>query len=680
MALGGRHAFYPYIDGLRAVSIISVVLFHLYARILPGGFAGVDIFFTISGFVVSSSLHAYKVESFRNLLAFFYARRFRRIVPALLLVLLVTSAVSTMFSPAPYLSRYTQDVGRAAFFGYSNIALARGIDYFSPLGQFNPFTHTWSLAVEEQFYVIFPFTFFALRRTGHISRRALAALLALCLASFIYGLMESRFSFSLGFYSSLARFWEIGSGVALYAALAASGRFDAPVGRENRLATAVGATLIALAFVLGTEDLYPVPGAVPAVGGALLILYGLQGAVPASPVARLLTRPAMLWIGAISYSLYLWHWPIFVMFRWTVGFGSLTNKLMALALAIAAATASYYLVERPLRRAALLQPARRAIPVALIALVIGWKLAGGLLGPKSWIALSTVNRNLRDWTPSMTLLPPTEDGCRVVHESHTVGPLTRLTVTREGCDRKAAPHVLFVLGDSHALAYADMFDLFALATGVRVERYDLLGCSFLQLEPLSDRCRPIEFDAVTDIAARIAPGDVLFTPSLRVPRFVNEWDEKQQETDSYFRRIGDEREETFAQAVSLLAKIARPGVRIVFELPKPVFRIPLFRCVDWFNRSNPVCAPGSEMDRAFFEKFRAPVVDFVSGLQARFPELSVWDATPYLCSQDTCSMWRDGKPMFFDGDHVSAYADRVLYPEFRREMARYGLGEAAAGE
>ena len=156
-----RSIYYPYIDGLRAIAVISVVLYHLKDSYLPGGFSGVDVFFVISGFVVSISMANFKGRNFFTFVTTFYARRMKRILPALLFCVLMTGLFAALFIPGSWLSDTNQKTGLFALFGLSNFILAAtGNDYFSPKTDFNPFTHTWSLGVEEQFYFIFPLLFF----------------------------------------------------------------------------------------------------------------------------------------------------------------------------------------------------------------------------------------------------------------------------------------------------------------------------------------------------------------------------------------------------------------------------------------------------------------------------------------------------------------------------------------
>jgi peptidoglycan/LPS O-acetylase OafA/YrhL len=226
---GARTEYLPYIDGLQAVAVVSVFLYHLNANLLPGGFTGVDIFFVISGLVISGSVNGLEGISFGRFLANFYSRRLFRIAPALIVCLIVTALALDLFVPFARLSLANQKAGLAAFFGFSNYVLARSDnDYFSPRVDFNPFTHTWSLAVEEQFYLLFPCLFIAWL-WGR--RQASAALFTVALiASFVCAWWLSSTNPTQAFYFGASRFWELAAGVLLFQYMELSGR-------RNRSAT-----------------------------------------------------------------------------------------------------------------------------------------------------------------------------------------------------------------------------------------------------------------------------------------------------------------------------------------------------------------------------------------------------------------------------------------------------------
>ena len=181
--------YIPGIDGLRALAVVSVMIYHLVPGALPGGFVGVDVFFVISGYVVTGSMMRDAKLPFLEFIAAFYARRFRRIVPALVVCLCVTVLFSVALIPDAWLSNALRDTGLSAFFGLSNFTLVTGDDgYFATRSEFNPFTHTWSLAVEEQFYLLFPLVlYFGIHRSVKSGAGAGHTLvLVLCIGSLIW--------------------------------------------------------------------------------------------------------------------------------------------------------------------------------------------------------------------------------------------------------------------------------------------------------------------------------------------------------------------------------------------------------------------------------------------------------------------------------------------------------------
>ena len=505
-------AYFAYVDGLRAVSIIAVLLFHLDARLLPGGFAGVDVFFVVSGFIISGSLHDRRFYGLLDLFATFYARRFRRIVPAMLFMLIVTSALVVLFVPEGFvLTAEIRRIASAAFLGFSNIRLAFGTNYFFPFAEFNPFTHTWSLAVEEQFYVVFPFLYLMLatRRTANL---ALIILLILCTGSFAYGWYEPRMAINLGFYSSLARFWEIGSGVLLYAVLARLHLYLAPGLKEIWPVSYAGALLLLGATIVSVPQTYPVPGALLPVGSALCLIAALHGRAPTSIVGRALTVKPMVWIGLASYSLYLWHWPIFSLFQWTIGFSELWQKALALLVAIVMTLVSYRYIETPIRYGDWLKTPRHAVATFLGAIAVLWWGGDRLFASAEQVSLSVVTRHRDDWFGPRTA-PMQAGECRVelrwlqLADGGSADELTPLDCNASGA------HSLFVVGDSHALGYRPMLVEYARRTGAPVKLY-YTPCGF----PPLGGCTTINGSIMADVGFRAKLGDVVFLPSLRVPK------------------------------------------------------------------------------------------------------------------------------------------------------------------
>ena len=212
--------YFPFIDGLRAIAIAAVLAYHLDPRWMPGGFAGVDMFFVISGFVVSASVADFETRDAWAFAARFYARRVRRILPALLFCLVCVALLCVLFVPPAWLNEGSARTGLFAMFGLANFELAgSGNDYFSPRVDFNPYTHTWSLGVEEQFYLLFPLLFLLWLRGGRWRKASLAVFVVAGLASLgLAAWWHARGDQLRAFYLLPSRFWQLAAGVLLYQA------------------------------------------------------------------------------------------------------------------------------------------------------------------------------------------------------------------------------------------------------------------------------------------------------------------------------------------------------------------------------------------------------------------------------------------------------------------------------
>ena len=353
----------PHLDGLRAVAVLAVLLYHYHVPGFGGGYVGVDIFFVISGYLIGRILIA-EIEGGRFSLADFYARRVRRLLPALLLMAAVVTAASGWLLMPRDFDRYGQSLA-TMMAGLSNVYFwLVSYGYFRPVTDTMPLLHSWSLAVEEQFYLVFPLflaLFLRLGRRWAAAAMGLAFLLSLLLAVW----MAPRWS-DAAFFLPMARGWELLLGALLALRLETTG--TRPRAPPPSVAAAAGlAGLALMGFAITRFDAgMPMPGLpalVPCGGAALLIWSGASGANPAT---RILAAPPLVWIGLVSYGLYLWHWPVWVLLRhhalqaplgpgWT---------LAAAALAFAAAGLSFHLVELPIRRKRVLAGRRRLFAAA----------------------------------------------------------------------------------------------------------------------------------------------------------------------------------------------------------------------------------------------------------------------------------------------------------------------------
>jgi len=323
-AVAGQ-VYVPGIDGLRAIAVLAVMIFHLIPKALPGGFVGVDVFFVISGYVVTGSLLRDSELPFHRFITAFYARRFRRIVPALVVCLCVTVALSVALIPKAWLSESLEITGLRAFVGLSNFALITSDDgYFAPRAEFNPFMHTWSLAVEEQFYVLFPLMlYYWIGRPASPGAGTVRILFAmLCAASLVWCAWATVHAPSHAYYMLSSRFWELGLGATCYL-MGDKQRMALKSAVGSSTLVVIGACLVTASLLFAQRTAFPFPWALPAVLGSAMLIVAMSTRGVDSWILRGLSLPPVVAVGLLSYSLYLWHWPVYTLLRWTVGLESL---------------------------------------------------------------------------------------------------------------------------------------------------------------------------------------------------------------------------------------------------------------------------------------------------------------------------------------------------------------------
>lgn len=672
-------AYVHAIDGMRALAVLSVLAFHLDPAFLPGGFVGVDIFFAISGYVVCTAALNKPAGSFQAFCWGFYARRARRILPALLVVLLVTTVLSALFVPEAWLSQANKRTGIAAFFGVSNFVLGSfSGDYFSPRAEYNPFTHTWSLAIEEQFYLLFaPLMFMAGMAASPRWRRLGAVLLVvLCAASLALCVVWSVRSPIWAFYGSPARFWEMLLGVMACLALPHLGLALARWPKALAQAVGVG-LLVSLVTVLCLADSrqFPWPWAlwpVTATVGLMLLLTARTDLW----VSSWLGSRAARWVGQRSYSLYLWHWPVYVLMRWTCGLETPLQHLVAVTASVALASASHRWVEEPFRHGHWLRgwPDRRMVMGGVLATMCVAGVSAVLFKTQGHVSLS-VTRDKAAWFPD-TVPSVTDDArrCQLSRKSLPLAGGEMEVLDPVDCTRAPQHQQIFVLGDSHAGAYFAMLAELVQTTGHPVQVLRMSGCPVFNLkEPNASHesaCASFALAAVAHVKASARPGDVLFLPSLRLHRLVDQWTiPKGPLQDAMHAEPLTARGPAISEAIAQLAPLAQRGVQVVVEAPKPLAVSPAFRCTDWFNRGNPVCRWGDDVSRDSVERYRADALAAVNAVAGSLPGARVWDPLPQLCSGQTCGAFKDGKPVIFDGDHLTGHANHMLLQPFLGELA-----------
>ena len=685
------------IQGLRAVAVLLVVAFHAQLP-LPGGFVGVDVFFAISGFVITAMLMREWAATGRIAFRHFYFRRFLRLTPALALTVTVVAAASILLQNPFGAQQTTARTGLGAMFLSANFAIAHAAgDYFAANSITNPLLNTWSLSVEEQFYLAFPALFVLgwtmSRRSGRPSRALLPptlivggiAVLSFGLSTALsYGstIDEAVTSFfggpqSTAFYSPFTRAWEFAVG-ALLALL---------ISRIPRLSTAAahlvglaGIGLIAAAALVIDESM-PFPGywaLLPVLGAVLVIL---AGSTATSGVSRVLSTRPMVFVGDISYSWYLWHWPLIV-------FAALlfpNRPLVLIAAAIASlvpALLSYRFVEQPIRRmrprtrprAAALVSTTVGIPVAMcLVLLMGANAGWGLVAPASAAAGGAVTGQGppagtgssapgADSAAADGEVAGGEGGSlRAAHAAVRAGCVnTPLNPRKCRFGPQSATRTVLLAGDSQSYALADGVIAAAESLGMAAIVTSHTGCPFLDRESSGVHnypCRSWQ-KSIVEYALRTKP-DAVLIGNLSTGYVHPETGWRTAERDGGGRaESADEAEALWRKGLEpIVAKLRRAGIGVVLIATVPQ----MHGYTDGTTLlSQAFGSADFEISRSDTEAERQPALDVESAIAKAWPGTVVYDPNPALCDDDVCAATRDGTPRYQDETHLSVPGSLLL--------------------
>ena len=406
----GRAPFRPDIEGLRAIAVLLVLAYHARIPGFTGGYIGVDVFYVVSGFLITGLIVRELQATGRVDLPAFYARRARRLLPAALVVIAVTVIASAIVLPPLRVPDVAGDAAAAALY-VSNIRFAaQATDYLQAELDPSPLLHFWSLGVEEQFYLFWPALLFLVARRRFEVRRLAVVVAAVAVLSFVLGVAWTATDAPLAFFLLPARAWELAVGAGLAFGTARLARLP-PAAAV--VAVAVGVVLIGIGGVV-FDTATPFPGTaalLPVAGAALVIAGGLPQ--PMNPVSRLVAIGPMRWIGGISYSLYLWHWPLLVLPAVAVGAalpGPIRLALVGLTFVLAEASRRW--IEDPIRhgRAARLRPSRSLALAGLTSLIVaGVSVGTGVLaGPRPTAAAQIGDVTIDLPTPRPTNAAPSD--------------------------------------------------------------------------------------------------------------------------------------------------------------------------------------------------------------------------------------------------------------------------------
>ena len=617
------------VDGLRAVAVVAVVAFHAGFGGVPGGFTGVDVFFVISGYLIGAQIFRQSSNGTFRYLAF-YARRLRRIVPALIALLL------TLFGTAFFLLTPSEmrELGKetvAAVIGASNFLFYWGGDYFAPASDLNPLLHTWSLGVEEQFYIVLPILAIVLARG--LKGSATKALSIITAVSLAVSILLTQVNASAAFYLLPTRFWELSLG----ALLATSGldASDKLRGAGGHALGFVGAAMILVGIVAYRPE-FGFPGAfalLPTAGAAMLI------AARSSWVNRfVLANPIAVFVGKVSYSWYLWHWPLFYLARvLEVG----VHPVVLAALSLLLGIGSWRLVEQPFRRRkrndgpTVLRYALVIACVAALGLVV-YRQAGfpGRLPAHAAAAAEDARRTQ-------------DDPCLLRRGSLEVAP--------SGCKFVATDiSTVALIGDSHGASISPGFAHAASSHGLAFRQLTKSLCTGLwgfanevsDLPDFANECLAYQQRAFSEIQ-----GD----PRIQVVVLASRWStERHLVTASGSAVVGLE-----TGLESTIARLEQLGRKVVLVQDAPNFKFDPYSTVigdslplrSYLRRAFGVVnssgtAPFSRMEE---DDSR----DILKQLAARHPNVTLFDPWAQLCDPHECRYQNGDDLYYFDSQHLT---------------------------
>jgi peptidoglycan/LPS O-acetylase OafA/YrhL len=621
----------PDVDGLRAVAVLAVVFFHLSRQGLAGGYLGVDMFFVLSGYLITAIIWS-EMQAGRFSILRFYDRRIRRIVPALLLLLAVTTVVSAVVLLPSDLMGYGKSLLATLVFS-ANIYFWRDTDYFSAAAEQKPLLHLWSLGVEEQFYIFFPVILMLLARW--CPRRALLLIAVLSIASLVADMTATLVGGSLpAFFLLPTRAWELGVGAC--AALTPSAL--APRGGTAGALATLGALLIVGALAHPVDSYWFLPAGLPAVFGTALLIIAGHHELPMAN--RLLRLRAIVFVGLISYSLYLWHWPIIVLTQYyLVRPLTLFEMLAALALMGVCAALSWQFVERPFRNKSVpIEQVRLYAGVGALALGIA---AATLLGEKG------LPSRLSAQAAVLNQAVDTNYRC-AVGDYLAFGASRACTLNLPS--RRPADAEVVLLGNSHAQMYAPVWASILKERGEPGLLVPLNGC----LPTLE-----VNVSAACTDSARANLQEVSKLARARTVIVGLNWSHGANDlVDSNGRAVDNREDRSFMHALDdLIDRLHRMGKRVVLIGPiaEPGWSVAsiLSRQIAFGHKADrPLFLPASEFEQRF-----GPLIRH---FEAR-GDISFARVDEVQCLAERCYYVLDGRSLFSDGNHIAT----AELPRFR---------------
>lgn len=649
-----RHKPLPYrpdIDGLRALSIIVVVFYHAGVPYFGGGFVGVDVFFVISGYLITSIILTEMGQGTFALTAF-YERRARRLMPTLSIVLLATFVASLVIM-TPY---DLMLVGKSMFYTLilsANLYFADQTGYFSPAMEHAPLLHIWSLAVEEQFYIVWPLVLIAILR--YARRWAVAAAAVLLLVSFAANIVVLEEKPVAAFFYPHTRAWQLLAGSIL--------AFGVPgLGRAARELLALAGLALIVGSVVWIDSSLAYPGyfAIAPTLGAVCLIWAGQSEL--SSVGKVLRLAPLVFVGLVSYAWYLWHWPMIALFRYELERAPEGAEIAALVLAsFALAVLSWAYLENPVRRGAWWKSRPRTIAATALASMGLLALSGATFATNGF--MGRFPEEIAKLNQADLASRPGKGTCR----RQTPKALARGELCYLAKSDGEGPSIL-LWGDSHSGVLTKVFSDLGRETGSTVVYVGTAACPPIigagrkrRLGHTKEACRDIN-DAVGKLMKRHKFSDIVLAARWTYYMSGTKGDGTAERTQHYLQD-----DAVVAGSLSQNKEVLAAGLRRSIEaVVKRGARVWVVMEAPYIGRDVPNHLARKIIRGLPHETSYGPsVADYkargkvMEDMLADLPVRTI-DPTEALCEAERCLAVAGGKPLYFDDDHLSIHgADRL---------------------
>jgi peptidoglycan/LPS O-acetylase OafA/YrhL len=665
----------PDIDGLRAIAITAVVAFHAGLTGISGGFVGVDIFFVLSGFLITSMLFKEAELTGRIDLPEFYARRVRRLLPAASLVLMV-SVILAYFFLIPIGDeqlKFARSAAAAALF-VSNIFFWKSSGgYFDGPSDQIPLLHTWSLSVEEQFYLIWPILLIGLVRLSKwrglkLRKLVLFALAGMFFCSLATSIWLSQVSPSAGFYLLPSRVWELAAGAFVGVFLQNNWVQQRNQIKENSklngFITGLACTgVVAICYsVISFDASMAFPGWVallPVLGTVAVLVAGAL--CDRNLISKLLSTSPMVMIGKLSYSWYLWHWSLLAFVKINnFGDNDLSNNFVIVCVALILAYLTYHFIENPIRQN---KPwafgTRNGALKSGVAMVVSTMLVTlALLGVRQ-LAQET------DWSKKIDYA--NSDYSPLRFKCSRIGSKPLETLKKDECEvgNKAFTETIVVWGDSHSDHWMPLIlDYFK---EYRIIQYSMPGCPPLigNPHPSIENCQVFNDLVAESIRQDSNVHGVIL--AARWPAYAGSLVIQSKDKDKYKNTFSDASIQDGVSRVSIslertFKSIYKTDLKILVMGATPEFKHPVPACI--FRKSPEFCQSTRLQNDAYREKS----IQILREAVAKTPNTKLADGYNALCESEYCEVFKNGIILYSDGDHLTGsgakYALKSMQTEF----------------